>query len=164
LVIRSHGAAGRGADLDMIDRQGLVHDPKSSAGLSFLKGNLSNNATVVLTACNIIFDKNDLKISAKETEANFSNFFVGGSDRNLFLNYSKSTSRQNVAGGQVFNFNNNLSLDNYGGFAQYKDVNGNVTKSDGYFNISVSNSGFINRSTKTYSNKPVPSDYKKVKK
>ena len=164
LVIRSHGVAGKGADLDNKSGQGLVHDPKLSAGLSFLKKKLSNNATVVLTACNIIFNDKDLKASGNETEANFSNFFVGGSDRNLFLNYSKSTSRKNVAGGQVFNFNDNLAKDNYGGFAQYKDSNGSVKRSDRYSNISVSNSGSITKSTMTYSNKPMPSNYKKVKK
>ena len=117
-----------------------------------------------MTACNIIFNDKKLKASGDETEANFSIFFVGGSNRNLFLNYSKSTSRKNVAGGQIFNFNDNLAKDTYGGFAHSRDSNGSVARSDGYLNISVSNSGSITKSTMTYSNKPVPVNYKKVKK
>jgi RHS repeat-associated protein len=164
LVIRSHGVAGEGADLDNKSGQGLVHDPASSKGLSFLKKNLSNNASVVMTACNIIFDQKGLGNSAKQTESNFSSFFVEGTNRSLFLNYAKSTSRENVAEGQIFNFNKNMHQDKYGGFARYKNVNGTVTKSSNYFNVSISSGGTINISTITYPNKPIPADYKKVKK
>ncbi|WP_245957208.1 RHS repeat domain-containing protein [Bergeyella cardium] len=162
LVIRSHGVTGRGADLDNTEGQGLVSNPNSNLGLKFIENHLSNNANVVMTACNIVLcnDKRNEE-QVKQTERNYSDFFVKGTNRSLFLNLAKSTSRKITSGGEAFIFNRNLHRDNYGGFVQYRSG----TKSKELYNISVNSSGGIFRSPVVYPNKDKnPIEYKKVKK
>ena len=108
MLIKSHGMTFNGADLDTGEGVGVVHkfsEDKNSPEV-FLKKLLKNDAEIVFTACSIIqsFDKvfenknltpeknkaNHLK--AKETVTNYFNFWIKGTSRNLFIDYTSTSS------------------------------------------------------------------------
>ena len=108
LVIKSHGHAFTGADLDSRTGQGVIHnfsEEKNSPEV-FLRKLLKNDSAVLFTACSIIqsFDKvlKNPKISekenetnhkkAKETVTNYYKFWIKGTKRNLFIDYTSTSS------------------------------------------------------------------------
>ena len=108
LLIKSHGKVFTGADLDSLEGQGVVHkfsEDKNSPEM-FLKKLLKDDAEVVFTACSIIqsFDKifenknftpeknKANHLSAKETVTNYFNFWIKGTRRNLFIDYTSTSS------------------------------------------------------------------------
>jgi len=152
LVVRSHGVTSpsnpdiHGPDLANYSLQGVVHDPVNSKGLSYIKGILSNNADIVFTACNSVMGYTNnfggYQKSSRSLAQNYSEFFLKGTNRNLFLNWATSTSRVNASGGQVFNFNEGLHQDGYGGFMQfYYNSSGTRSKNNNFYDIIVNSSG-----------------------
>jgi hypothetical protein len=170
LVVRSHGATSEtnsnnhGPDLDNKAGQGVVHNPENSKGLNYLKNILSNNAEIVFTACNAVMDytKNSsaLQESSISMAKNYSDFFLKGTNRSLFFNWAKSSSRIIGGSGEYFNFDSFLHQDKYGGFMQFKYNNSNMQYDSNFYNIKVRSDGglerkFIKPINKSWSD-PVP--------
>ena len=97
-------------------------NPSQDPSLHYIKSLLTNDANVLFTACSIVGGSlQDGKYSnenAKESANNFSKFFTNNSNRNLFLNYSKTSATNNSY--TSFNFNKELSNNDRGGFLWYK--------------------------------------------
>ncbi len=96
LVIKSHGHVSEGPDLDTKEKQGVVHNPANDKSLMYIRSLLTNSANVCFTACSIIQQYNEPKREkyslARETANNYSTFFLKGTQRNLFMNYTASSS------------------------------------------------------------------------
>ncbi|WP_221405083.1 RHS repeat domain-containing protein [Apibacter adventoris] len=126
LVIRSHGHTDKrsslhGPDLDNKVGTGIVHNPASSPGLTYLRGILSDNASIVFTACNAVMgytdNSNGLQKSSRSLASNYSEFFLKGTNRNLFFNWAKSHSRLAAGNKEYFAFDSDLHRDKFEGYA-----------------------------------------------
>ena len=157
LVVRSHGRPDENQNLqgpilkainseENIQANAIYHDPSKSSGLNYLKSKLTNNATILFTACNIIMGYNDnglgFQASAKSLVENYSTFFLNGTDRSIFFNTSTSQTGGKVG---VFNFNHFLSGEGYGGFMQFYYNNRVLFKNNFYYDVSINSNGTISR-------------------
>lgn len=139
LVWRSHGSTA-GAELDAnISTNSATSDPSKSASLNYIKSLLSDDATVMFTACSLVGGSlqpdNIYYASAKKYADNFSSFFVGKSNRTLYLNYTLTNATS--SGYDSFNFDSELHNQKRGGFLQYTK-NG---VSPGFYDLKVNSSG-----------------------
>ncbi|WP_295094391.1 RHS repeat-associated core domain-containing protein [uncultured Flavobacterium sp.] len=97
LAWRSHGSTA-GAELSS-DGAGPIGDPAKNSSLKYIKSLLTDNANVMFTACSLVAGSLQPKDrnypSGKAYGENFSSFFVGNSNRKLFLNYTNSSATSN---------------------------------------------------------------------
>ncbi|MBE8723365.1 SpvB/TcaC N-terminal domain-containing protein [Flavobacterium hungaricum] len=97
LAWRSHGSTA-GAELSS-NGAGPIGDPAKNSSLKYIKSLLTDNANVMFTACSLVAGSLQPKDrnypSGKAYGENFSSFFVGNSNRKLFLNYTNSSATSN---------------------------------------------------------------------
>lgn len=116
LIWRSHGETG-GALLE-VSLKISYSDPSKVKALYYIKELLTDHANVVFTACSLV--GRSLQPGKKYYQEGrnaldkFSNFFVKGSQRNLFLNYTLSSATDETY--NSFNFNVGLHKQNWAGF------------------------------------------------
>lgn len=116
LVWRSHGETG-GALLE-VSLKISYSDPSKVKALYYIKELLADNANVVFTACSLV--GRSLQPGQKYYQEGrnaldkFSEFFVKGSQRNLFLNYTLSSATDETY--NSFNFNVGLHKQSWAGF------------------------------------------------
>jgi len=96
LVVKSHRSAYTGPDLNTAIGIGVLHNPRGDKSLGYVRSLLTNPANICFTACSIVQwynhpDREGYK-SLRETAKNFSKFFLKGTRRNLFMNYTLSSS------------------------------------------------------------------------
>ena len=160
LVVKSHGRASTGPDLDNTARTGVVHNPAGNMQLKYVRSLLTNSANVCFTACSIIQQYNDPSHkdnkSAVQTVSNFSNFFLKGTNRNMFMNYTLSTSASYIdankdgklsAGESYwFNFDKGLHQQNWGGFMWFYSGNkGAMLTQKNYYQVTVETDGVFSK-------------------
>ncbi len=138
LAWRSHGST-EGAELTG-GFTNPVGDPAKSSSLGYVKSLLTDDANVMFTACSLVGGSlqpdNKYYATSKKFGENFSSFFVGNSNRKLFLNYTTT----NATSDHSFNdFRFDLPLHNVkrAGFLCYtkQGVLG------GFFNLKVNSGG-----------------------
>jgi RHS repeat-associated protein len=138
LAWRSHGST-EGAELTggFTDPVG---DPAKSSSLGYVKSLLTDDANVMFTACSLVGGSlqpdNKYYASSKKFAENFSSFFVGNSNRKLYLNYTTTNATSNHSYND-FRFDSSLHNVKRAGFLCY-------TKegiSSGFYNLKVNSSG-----------------------
>ncbi|MDR6969251.1 RHS repeat-associated protein [Flavobacterium arsenatis] len=139
LAWRSHGSA-EGAELDgNISAGSSTADPSKNPSLNYIKGLLTDDANVMFTACSLVGGSLQPETkyyeSGKKHAENFSSFFVGKSNRKLFLNYTLTSATSNNY--DSFNFDKQLHNQERAGFLQY-NKNG---VSAGFYDLKVNSSG-----------------------
>ena len=116
LVWRSHGETG-GALLDVSPKISFS-DPSKVKSLFYIKELLTDNANVVFTACSLVGESlqpgKRYYQQGRNALDKFSDFFVKGSQRNLFLNYTLSSATDKTY--NSFNFDVGLHKQNWAGF------------------------------------------------
>lgn len=165
LVVRSHGICpsdgstmARGAMLSndanvSVGPDGIIGDPKNSPGLKYLRQQLSHDANVLFTACNMVTGYSDdpfhmmFHKGAREIAQNYSEFFCKGSDRKLFLNGGTSLCRLQVSNTEFFMFDRLILESNYAGFLQFYYNDGKWSKNNDYYDFTIPSSGGMNRQT-----------------
>lgn len=139
LVWRSHGGKD-GADLDAdVSKNSATSDPSKSESLNYIRSLLRNDANILFTACFLVGGSlqpgNRYYATGKKHADRFSSFFVGKSNRKLFLNYTLSNATPSTY--DSFNFDSQLHNQKRAGFLQYTK-NG---VSSGFYDVIVNSSG-----------------------
>ena len=156
LVVKSHGAPYRGPDLDNASGTGVIHDPAGDKSMEYVRSILSNSANLCFTDCSVVQGYNNPNnegyMLSRETAQNFSEFFLKGTNRNMLMNNTKSTSTSYIdvnkngsLGPQEsywFNFNFGLHRENWGGFIWwYYGSSGTWLKQKYYYDVIVDSQG-----------------------
>ncbi|PBJ13326.1 hypothetical protein [Flavobacterium sp. ACN6] len=139
LVWRSHGETGA-ALLDVSPKE-TFSDPSKVKALYYIRELLTDNANIVFTACSIVGEslqpRKRYHKQGRNALEKFSDFFVKGSERNLFLNYTLSSATDQTY--NSFNFNVRLHKQNWAGFLW-------LTKDEikpYFYNVTINSSGGI---------------------
>ncbi|EJG03511.1 MULTISPECIES: hypothetical protein [Flavobacterium] len=139
-VWRSHGETG--AALLDVNPKIIFSDPNKVKALHYIKELLTDNANVVFTACSIVGESLQPGKRYHEQGRNalnkFSDFFVKGSQRNLFLNYTLSSATDETF--NSFNFDVGLHKQNWAGFLW---LTREGIKSN-FYDVTINSSGGIN--------------------
>lgn len=140
LVWRSHGETG--AALLDVSPKITFSDPSKVKSFYYIKDLLTDDANVVFTACSLVGESlqpgKRYHKQGRNALDKFSDFFVKGSQRNLFLNYTLSSATDQTY--NSFNFNVGLHKQNWAGFLW-------LTKDEikpYFYDVKINSSGGIN--------------------
>ncbi len=174
MVVKSHGATSYGPDLDNAGSVGVIHNPSGNKSMEYIRSLLTKSANLCFTACSIVQGYNNPENTkpyknSRETAKNYSEYFLKGTKRNMFMNHTISTSvgftdadkDKILDDGEKYWFRFNLPLviqkNQWSGFMWfYYNQNGTWLKQNNYYQIIVDTRGlFSEGSLKVSTIKPI---------